>query len=179
MDRSKKDGLTCYCKTCQSSQVRRLTPKKYSTRSRKPGSVHVCTKCGESDPTKFYSAGKSPLACICKKCSIAQKVQWQTTHKEEYQQRQKRWRDANPGYRNRRVYGLSPEEYQAMFDSQFGFCAICGTAPKDGKFHVDHCHTSGVVRGLLCSHCNQMLGMAKDNPETLMKAAAYLRLHLT
>lgn len=54
---------------------------------------------------------------------------------------------------------------------QGGKCAIC---PNGLAYAVDHCHTTGKVRGYLCSHCNLMLGHAQDNPEVLRRAAQYL-----
>lgn len=75
-------------------------------------------------------------------------------------------------------YQITLEEYDAMFAEQFGLCAICGKPPKDGKpLHVDHCHKSNVVRGLLCMRCNHMLGQAKDDIPTLKRAIKYLTKH--
>ena len=58
-------------------------------------------------------------------------------------------------------------------------CEICGTRGKtfNGKnksLHIDHCHVTGKVRGVLCPECNHMLGKAKDNPVLLRRAADYL-----
>ena len=71
-------------------------------------------------------------------------------------------------------YGLSVEHYQVMLDAQNNKCKICEHS-FDKTPHVDHCHTSGIVRGLLCDKCNVGLGSFKDNPENLEKAANYLR----
>lgn len=73
----------------------------------------------------------------------------------------------------KQLYGLSWESYNSMISSQDGKCLICKR--KDIKFHVDHCHTYGHVRGLLCKHCNMLLGNAKDNIEVLASAIEYLR----
>ncbi len=73
-------------------------------------------------------------------------------------------------------YGLTPEQVDDMLAAQGGVCAICGGGPDGrwGKFNVDHNHTTGNVRGLLCSNCNQMIGHAKDSPALLRLAADYL-----
>lgn len=60
-----------------------------------------------------------------------------------------------------------------MMVAQAGRCAVCEKVMKHPQ--IDHCHTTKVVRGLLCGKCNRMLGMAKDRPSTLESAAAYLR----
>lgn len=69
-------------------------------------------------------------------------------------------------------YVLSLEEYEALLTAQAGACAICAGP---GPLHVDHCHRTGRVRGLLCPPCNKGIGHLRDDPNTLDKAAAYLR----
>jgi len=64
-----------------------------------------------------------------------------------------------------------------MVESQGNRCAICGTDRPGGRgvyWHIDHCHETGRVRGLLCYGCNTLLGAAKDNPETLRSALEYI-----
>lgn len=82
-----------------------------------------------------------------------------------------------------RLYGISESEYASMLTDQGGVCAICGkfeTSTYRGKLRelaVDHCHESGVVRGLLCNQCNAALGKFKDSPDILRKALDYLLRH--
>lgn len=75
-------------------------------------------------------------------------------------------------------YGLTPEKYQEILDKQNGVCAICKTKPNFDKwkkrFAIDHCHSTGNVRGLLCDACNRGIGMLKDDPNILISAAEYL-----
>jgi len=72
-------------------------------------------------------------------------------------------------------YNLEYEDYLKMLVSQDNKCFICR---KDGPLVIDHCHTTGKVRGLLCNSCNAGLGWFKENPESLVNAATYVRLHL-
>ena len=81
----------------------------------------------------------------------------------------------------KRVYDLEPREYEALLTTQGGGCAICGSSTPTlnhnetrPNLYVDHCHTSGAVRGLLCGSCNGGLGLFKDNPERLKAAIQYL-----
>jgi hypothetical protein len=79
-----------------------------------------------------------------------------------------------------RKYGISREQYDAMLLAQGGKCALCTTSEAGGRgnrFHVDHCHERGNVRQLLCNACNHMLGCARDKPDVLRAAAAYLERH--
>jgi hypothetical protein len=62
-----------------------------------------------------------------------------------------------------------------MLSKQGDVCAICATdKPTRVGWVVDHCHSTGRVRGILCGNCNTALGMVKDNPETLLAAVTYL-----
>lgn len=73
-------------------------------------------------------------------------------------------------------YGLEPADYHRMLSEQGGGCAICGTFDPQGRgrFHIDHDHTNGRIRGLLCTECNIGLGKFKDDPELVRKAVDYL-----
>jgi hypothetical protein len=78
----------------------------------------------------------------------------------------------------RRRYGLSTQEYNALFVAQGSKCAICrSTKPGVFDWHVDHDHKTGKVRGILCKMCNWMLGAACDATSTLRAAAFYLEKH--
>lgn len=74
---------------------------------------------------------------------------------------------------------LSTVAYAALLADQGGRCAICGTTDpgKRERFNVDHCHTTGYLRGLLCHGCNTGLGLLGDSVDTLLAAVAYLRRH--
>lgn len=71
-------------------------------------------------------------------------------------------------------YGISAQEADLMLEAQGGLCAICGVAPAR---HVDHDHTTGAVRELLCFNCNGGLGQFKDDPAVLRAAADYVERH--
>ena len=103
-------------------------------------------------------------------------------HKEEIRQRHKRYKEEHKKELRQhfvqKKYGLSPEEYDAMLKAQDNKCAICKKQFKDTKhIHIDHDHTTGKVRGILCSYCNTMLGMAHDNLEILQEGINYLKRH--
>jgi len=82
-------------------------------------------------------------------------------------------------YRNHqltRKYGLTVEQFEKMLEQQNGSCAICKRHKSNfnRNLDTDHCHKTGIVRGILCSTCNKMLGMFKDDPEVLRSGAEYL-----
>jgi hypothetical protein len=80
----------------------------------------------------------------------------------------------------RRRYGISEAEYQELLEKQAGVCAICGreeAATYRGKIKrlaVDHDHETEEIRGLLCSNCNRMIGLAAEDPAVLQNAIRYL-----
>ena len=77
---------------------------------------------------------------------------------------------------DRHRYKLEPEHKAALLDAQNGGCAICGYrfGQKTGDMKVDHDHSTGAVRGLLCDLCNRGLGMFRDSQDNLTKAISYL-----
>lgn len=77
-------------------------------------------------------------------------------------------------YRRRllkRNYGLTIEDYDAMVAAQNSRCAICD---RDRPLVVDHCHTTGQVRSLLCSPCNTALGLMEEDPDRVWAILSYL-----
>jgi hypothetical protein len=77
-------------------------------------------------------------------------------------------------YQLRRKFGMTVAEYDAMLVRQCGRCALCGKEPNGKALAVDHCHTTGVNRGLLCGNCNQGIGKLHDDPDFIRLAATYL-----
>jgi predicted nucleic acid-binding Zn ribbon protein len=80
-----------------------------------------------------------------------------------------------------RKYGISAADYDRILAEQSGGCALCGVKPEEltqGRYrtylHVDHCHDTGRVRGLLCPEHNLMLGRFGDSPEMFRKVLEYL-----
>jgi hypothetical protein len=73
-------------------------------------------------------------------------------------------------------YGITPEDYDNMYNQQNGCCKICSMHQVNLKaaLCVDHCHITGKVRGLLCHKCNLLIGHAKDDINVLQNAIKYL-----
>lgn len=121
----------------------------------------VCAECGESFVSR-YNSGRF--------CSMACSRKFRTGPPLTLDERRARERRA----RLAQKYGLTLEAFEAMLREQGQVCAICRMAP-DTPPVVDHCHETGVVRGILCVTCNAGLGMFKDDPVRLSAALAYLR----
>lgn len=159
-------------------------------------SMKQCTKCGQVKPlADFYrQAGTAEPRAACKVCHAAYaaarnqndgvkrrkrvRAKWRRRHDPDL-----RHRAFANGLRSR--YGLSFNQYEAMWVAQNRQCAICGTpvlrGKADGKREahrrhavVDHDHRIGRVRGLLCWRCNAGLGNFRDSVDWLKNAAKYL-----
>ena len=78
-------------------------------------------------------------------------------------------------YRRKNRYGLTPFQYERLYQIQEGKCAICERKEPNKRLAVDHCHKSGKIRGLLCSGCNILLGRFNDDEAVFKKAINYLR----
>jgi hypothetical protein len=75
----------------------------------------------------------------------------------------------------RNKFSLTVEEYDAILEAQDGVCALCECPPTRGiSLHVDHDHGTGAIRGLLCVRCNNALGLFRENPDLLKRAARYV-----
>ena len=112
------------------------------------------------------------LYAYCKVCKVEYMRAWRTADPEGARQRQRR---SNIGR-----LGVTPERFDEMLAEQGGRCAICSTTDpgqSHGRMSIDHDHSTGAVRALLCHGCNAGLGNFKDDPDALEAAARYLRAH--
>jgi hypothetical protein len=73
--------------------------------------------------------------------------------------------------------GITPEEYEQILALQGGMCAVCDRAGGNrlgDNLHIDHCHVTGALRGLLCTHCNLAIGQLRDDADLIRRAAEYV-----
>jgi recombination endonuclease VII len=110
---------------------------------------------------------------------------WRAANRKRSNQYSVDWRAANPELAKekdfkdslKRRYGITPVEYETMLAAQDGCCAICGTNKPGGRgrWHVDHCSKTNIVRRLLCGSCNPGLGFFKHDIKLLQRAIDYLK----
>lgn len=144
----------------------------------------ACSKCGKIKPLDAFSpnkAMKSGHQSACKVCCRPYRRAYYKRHSERLKYEMREYRKQRPGYaRNvllKCLYGITEVDYQHLLNLQGGACAICKTTEPGGKqkvFHVDHCHETGIVRGLLCNKCNIGIGMLRDDATIVRAAADYL-----
>ena len=140
--------------------------------------MRVCIKCHVEQPIEVFgrhSRNGKPLN-RCRSC----RAEYQRAYQKN------RW-DNEPGFKERLSarnkknkwlarYGMTPDETAAMLVSQGGVCVICRRVPV--KPSVDHDHTTGAVRSILCAPCNIALGLFGDNKQVLVNAARYIQTHI-
>ncbi len=133
-----------------------------------------CPKCEITKKTSEFGSNvskKDGLSSYCSDCIRHYSTEWKSNNRSKV-----RWGDK---YRQSlKKYGVTKEQYQDMLRLQNHKCPIClsGLDPFDGtkNCHIDHCHKTGMVRGILCFKCNVALGGFNDNLDTLRRAADYL-----
>jgi len=132
-----------------------------------------CTEAAKIKMKEYYEKNKE-----------ARKAQMKEYHKKTKEKRLAKMKEYNSNnyekIRNQSLkycYGITSDDYNKMFADQNGCCAICSTHQSEFKkpLSVDHCHTTGKVRGLLCSECNLGLGKFKDDITNLENALKYLK----
>ena len=134
--------------------------------------LRVCKVCNiEKDSSDFYTGRKD-----CKECkNAAARKKW-AENIEASSRYKKRARERA----KERRYGITQDEFDIMLVNQNNKCKLCNNTFKNSKdTHIDHCHSSSKVRGLLCSSCNIALGQFNDNLDILDNAIKYLQKHLT
>jgi hypothetical protein len=113
-----------------------------------------------------------------KKKLDAYKLQWKEENPDKARQHQATYSEKSKEKRQiwqrEYRYGLSHDIFTKMLKEQSGSCKICGRSFESAKVFVDHCHSTGSVRGLLCPSCNTALGLIKDDLLWLQRAKTYL-----
>lgn len=165
----------------------------------------VCNKCGEPKPCTeefFRPHGHAKgFRGACRECEAKDRRDAYAKNPERHIQAAKKWCRENRerhnatkrnwvrhnlekhnATRRKSQYGITDSEFQNLFETQKGKCAICGfqfpgqnTGDRNSSPHVDHCHTTGKVRGLLCGQCNKGIGALKDSLELVESAVYYLQ----
>ena len=126
-----------------------------------------CGRCKEELPlTSFYLFKTGKYSSYCKKC----KVVYNSENDKKFPDRVAKARRKTKLKAN---YGITEEEFNRQFEYQYGSCAICDVKLEDT--HIDHCHDTGELRGILCPACNKGLGHFKDNLQILLNAVEYIR----
>jgi len=134
----------------------------------------------KDNPEKVKANQKKSRQKYAEKLKLERKKKWASADKAKSNEAVKQWRLKNPSahqnIRLKRQFGITKSEWDEMLISQGSCCAICERAESGGKrgWNTDHCHETGIVRGILCNSCNVALGHFKDDIKILYRAIVYL-----
>jgi hypothetical protein len=136
----------------------------------------TCRECGCSDQSKFPSWSRRRL---CYPCLARIQREYRKKRNPDY------WTSKDKKYGLKKRYGISVETFTEMIVAQNYRCAICGLDPRTMAhwphhhqvLHVDHDHATGVVRGLLCNHCNRAVGFLRDDASIAQRVLDYIVTH--
>jgi hypothetical protein len=164
------DGRARYCRVCfrrrsTASYRKRRAEQGKTVRERVevPEGCKYCPRCSTVKAKEEFGrnrAARDGLTSYCKSC-----------HKQVTLENRIKNHGSDRNYKLKLRYGITEDDFERMLARQGGLCAICRVVP--GTF-VDHCHTTGRVRGVLCFNCNNGLGHFADNLVLLELAALYL-----
>ncbi|MFD5547092.1 endonuclease VII domain-containing protein [Streptomyces goshikiensis] len=114
--------------------------------------LKYCLGCREAKPHSEWHRNRSAPDGLATRCKACRAIESRVGHLK-------------------RAYGITEAVRDEMIASQNGTCCICETAP---AVHVDHCHETGRVRGVLCFNCNTAIGLLGEDPGTIQRAISYL-----
>lgn len=143
--------------------------------------MKTCLKCLiPKEETNFYlqhpARSKTRRKGVCKQCLNNQSVEWAAKNPQRALKNAREYKKRNPdrveNARLKREYGITLTEWNHLHFRQSGRCAGCDE-PK--KLDVDHSHSTGRIRGLLCRQCNTALGLLKESPSALARLIIYLQ----
>lgn len=165
------------CRGCRNEYQQAIRKNDNQAPEKPPVTEKSCCDCKTVKPIEDYarqktSCGNWTRGSICKPCRATRCRDWNKKHSKT------KLLNGNL----LRSFGITLEDFKAMEESQNALCAICGspaenTNYRNWRLHVDHCHSCGEVRMLLCPTCNNGLGCFKDDLKLLEKAIEYLKLH--
>jgi len=179
------------CSPC-TVEYGRAKGREWSAAHRRPKRPAACIDCGTELP--YEGRGRPPLRCIpclaewanvdARKRYHARmenpdnRQRQRANGKIRYRQNAEKLREIKLNSHYKYKYGITRADRDRMLAEQNGLCRICGKPPRPGhrgdRLQVDHCHTTKQVRGLLCGHCNTMIGLAGEDPKVLLAAVEYL-----
>lgn len=171
------------CNTCKKAK-----PKSefYSYKNSKDKLTYDCKACVLEKCKKYRDENPDKIKAINKRCyqqkrehRIKKQREYWQNNKDKINDYKKNWLARNPDYSKRndlkRKYNLTLEEFDLMMKFQNNQCLTCGKDfTKRSDAHVDHCHKTQKIRGLLCSHCNTAIGLVYERKETLSNMINYL-----
>lgn len=170
-DKSHSDGRRSACRACTNVRPIREPLAKGQKR---------CADCERILDVKSFSKAAQALDGLqhaCRTCQAVRRAEYYAKNRKRDNSRRVAAHDSAAQRERslRKRYGIGQAEYDTLLISQGGHCAICPAVPGARPLHIDHCHSTGIIRGLLCPKCNTVAGYIED--QDLVEAVKrYLQL---
>lgn len=142
--------------------------------------THDVTAARKAARAKYQREYRARMGDVERAKHRLEMQRWRVKNRQKSNEQARAYRARNPDQVRssnlKKVYGITLDQFKEMFRSQGNNCAICRRDSSNGKnWHVDHCHETNKIRGILCHPCNLMIGHAGDNVATLLSAVEYLK----
>lgn len=125
-----------------------------------------CSRCKTEKPHEDFNRSKRGINSRCRQCDREYAKEYRLKYPDKVKESKRQSK-----------YNME-KTYNEMLDHQGYKCKVCSTHVDNaskGALHVDHCHSTGKVRGLLCSNCNTALGLLKDDSHIIANLLTYLK----
>jgi hypothetical protein len=145
--------------------------------------MSACKECKATYTRVWRSENKEHIEEITRDWRARNKPQIVERNKEYYEFNKERLLNWSRKHAFLKKYGLTLEQHAEMVKQQSGKCLICDTQPnpmlgnKKKGLHVDHCHETGKIRGLLCHNCNCAIGLLNDDAGNVRRLLEYIEKH--
>lgn len=202
-DKRRVGGLRTTCKSCANiyyknwydNNVEPVKQQWIRKRARiagkpipEPPASQACQRCKQSKPITFFRKNKRSPTGInqnCRKCCTEYGKEWREDKRDASRIIAKAayWRNPEAGRRRARIgnfrkkYGLTVAEVDGMLIAQNNNCAICERSLLGKKANVDHDHSTGKIREILCTRCNLGIGYFEESSDIFFKCIEYLKRH--
>lgn len=134
--------------------------------------MKICPRCKINKANSSFHKNRAKangLHSYCKDCNRVRQLVWEQKNRQKAGDNQRR-------YTLKKIFGITPEIYEELLQKQNENCAICQRhyTHFNKRLAVDHCHKTGLIRGLLCLYCNRGLAAYHDKADYFRRAAGYL-----
>lgn len=161
--------VTSYCRPCHRElgreSYKRIGGKKFQ---------ELCSRCGKERDGRHPSYCKVCWQIKCQERKTTPCIKCGEPRGDESKGQSVYCYKCQRGYWVKLKYGLTSEEYELMLEKQEYRCAVCRCTENGRTWHIDHCHNTQLVRGILCDNCNRGLGHLKDDLEIVRRLVTYL-----
>ena len=167
--RARPEKLLNHCKPCHN--LRNSAKRAADVEGSRAAQARYRAKNSEKVAANQKKWNKTPKARAYRAKWFADRPDYMPAYQAKYSQDNaevRRWKAI------KRIYGLTQADYDALSRHQENMCAVCMTDLAAVKVHIDHCHASGRIRGLLCNRCNLALGLLRESADNAARARDYL-----